>query len=75
MLEFFTAFNNFSKFLTIFKRHTKNKFYILLMCKKLINFISEKQLTVIENQKQVNSKLIFTKDFVFCYFKINIQKN
>lgn len=75
MFKFHVTLNSFSESLTTLKRHTKNKFFILSMRKKLINLISEKQSTAAENRKQVDSKLIFTKDLVFFDFRINIQKN
>lgn len=72
MLTLHEMFNNFFKSLTIFKRHTKNKFFILSMRKKFINLIFEKQFIAAENRKQINSKLTFNKNFIFFNFRINM---
>lgn len=71
MLKSHSKLNNLFEFLIIFKRHIKNKLFLLSMRKKRINLISEKNFIVVENRKQTKSKLTSNENFVFFDFKVN----
>ena len=75
MLKFHAALNSFFEFLIIFKRHTKGKFLILPMRSKIINLISEKQLTIAENRKQADPELTSNEDLIFFDFRISLSKS